>query len=445
MKNSLADELGCDFEDVDLSPVKALEVTGSSKRSCEEDPNIRSVDDIYPEKHRPTACPSTSTSALPTDYFPGCLVAEDEQSSAAHTPSNDAVGQSFRRTNFVEHLSPCETAPPPTTSKEHIKFMASTNNRELIDRSAAGFFNMGTRPTSTDVERQQSQGIAALQKTLARAKLSDAAISSTGSSHSFSSKAPEFGNRPSSLQQVSFAEPKNRRSIKDHASATAPKRKATSGRALIVAAQQKKVPEPLAPARFVKLSTDPAVTFTRPFASRGLKLSTTPDRATLAAHESQSILSPPEYHSAEGFIFEKRSPRIDAVAPECAFGVAGAEIVGQCLEPSCPLRWTHTKGAYHHNGDRNNTIMTGLFGHSNPPPEIWDAYRRMVQLTSAGAMMSPDGGRAGAQVDEGSVIGFAKFHFGALNGMSGEEFHRRYAGRHMSSRISLCCERAGSL
>ena len=434
MKNSLADELGGDFEDIDLSPVNDLEVTESTKRSCEKDLSTRSADDDYPEEHRPTSCPSTSTSALPTDAFPGCPVADDEHSSAANTPSNDAVGQSFRRTNFVEHLSPCETAPHPTTSKEHIKFMASTNNRELIDRTAAGFFNMETRPPSTDVELQQSQGIAALQKTLARAKPSDAATSSTGSSHGSSSKALDSGKRPSSLQQILSAEPKNRRSIKDHASNTPPKRKAASrvslGRALIVAAHNKKIPEPLAPTRFVKLSTDPAVSFTRNFASCGLRLETAPDWATITASASpRSVLSPPEFYSAEGFIFEKREAGIDNVAAsECAFGVAGAEIVGQCLEPSCPLRWAHTKGPYHHNGDRNNKIMTGLFGHSNPPPEIWNAYRRMVQLTSAGAMMSPDIGRPRSRADEALVIGFAKFHFGELNGISGAEFHRRLCG-----------------
>ena len=450
MKNSLADELGGDFEDIDLSPVDALEVTESSKGSCEELPNTRSVDDNYLEEHLPTGGPSTSTSALPTDAFPGCLVAEDEQSPAANTPGNDAVGQSSRKTNFIEHLNPCETAPQPKTSKEHIKFMASTNNRELIDRTAAGFFNMNTGPTSTDVERhvQQSHGIAALQKTLARTELSDAAISSTGSSHGSSSKALDLGKRPSSLRQISFAQPKNRRSIKDHASDTAPRRKAASclslGRALIVAAHKKKILEPLAPTRFVRMSTDPAVSFKRKFAEFGLKIETEPDWDLTEACESRSILSSPEFYSAEGFIFEKREPRIDKVAPpEYAFGVAGAEIVNQCLEPSCPLRWVHTKGPYHHKGDRHNKIMTGLFGHSNPPPEIWNAYRKMVKLTSAGAMMSPDG-RPRSQADEGLVIAFAKFHFGELNGISGDEFHRRYAGKHMSSRISLCCSSTSS-
>ena len=445
MKKSLADELGDVFEDVDLSPVDDLEETESAKRSYEEVPNTRSVDENYPEKHRPTAGPRTSTSALPTDAFPGCSVAENEQSPAATTPGNDTVGHSFRKTNFVEHLGACETAPQPRTSKEYIRFMASTNNRELIDRTAAGFFKMETRPTSTEVERRQSQGIAALQKTLAHANLSDTAISSTDSSHA---KALDSGKRPSSLRQVSFAEPKNRRSDQDHASDTASKRKAASrvslGRALIVAAHKKKIPEPLAPTRFVKLSTDPAVSFKRNFAESGLKLKTKPDWDMSNAGESRSILSPPEFYSTEGFIFEKREPGARKVAPpEYAFGVAGAEIVNQCLEPSCPLRWAHTKGPYHHKGDHNNKIMTGLFGHSNPPPEIWHAYRKMVKLTSAGAMMSPDG-RPRSQADEDPVIAFAKFHFGELNGISGDEFHRRFAGKHMSSRISLGCSSTSS-
>ena len=445
MKISLADELGGIFEDVDLSPADDPEGAESSKGSFEKCPKIKSVDENYPEKHRPTAGPGTSTTALPTDTFPGCSVAEDDQSPAANTPGNDALGQAFRKTNFVEHLSAYESALQPRTSKEYIKFMASTNNRELIDRTAAGFFKMETRPISTEVERRQSQGIAALQKTLAHGNLSNAAISSTSSSHA---RGPDTGKRPSSLQQVSFTEPKNRSSIKDNASDNAPKRKTASrvslGRALIVAAHKKKTPEPLAPTRFVKLSTDPAVSFKRKFAEFGLKLKTEPDWGMIEAGESRSILSPPEFYSTEGFIFEKREPGIRKVAPpEYAFGVAGAEIVNQCLEPSCPLRWPHTKGPYHHKGDHNNKIMTGLFGHSNPPPEIWHAYRKMVKLTSAGAMVSPDG-RPRSQADEGPVIAFAKFHFGELNGISGDEFHRRFAGKHMSSRISLGCSSTSS-
>ena len=445
MKKSLADELGGVFEDVDLSPVDNSEGMESFKGSYEEDPNNRTVCDDYTEKHHPTARPRTSTSGLPTDTFPGCSVAEDEQSPAANTSGKDAVGQSFRKTNFVEHLSACEDAPQPRTSKEYIKFMASTNNRELIDRTTTGFFNMETRPASTEVERRQSQGIAALQKTLAHVDLPDAAISSTGSSHA---RALDSGKRSSSLRQVSFAEPQNRRSDQDNASDTAPRRKAASrvslGRALIVAAHKKKIPEPLAPPRFVKLSTDPAVSSKRKFADFGLKLETETDWDMIEARESRSILSPPEYYSTEGFIFEKRAPGIQKVVPpEYAFGVAGAEIVNQCLEPSCPLRWVHTKGPYHHKGDHNNKIMTGLFGHSNPPPEIWHAYRKMVKLTSAGAMISPDG-RPRSQVDEGPVIAFAKFHFGELNGISGDEFHRRFAGKHMSSRISLGCSSTSS-
>ena len=444
MKKSLADELGDVFEDVDLSPIDASDGTESLKRSCEEVPNTGSVDDNYPEKHRPTSRPTTST----TDTFTGCSKAEDEESSATNTPGNDAVGHNFRKTNFVEHLSADESAPQPRTSKEFIRYMASTNNRELIDRMATGFFKMETRPISSEIERRQSQGIAALQKTLARGNLPDVAIPSTGSSHGSSSKALDSGKRLSSLRQVSFAEPEKRRSIKNDASDTTPRRKAGSrlslGRALIVAGHKKKIPEPLAPIRFVKLSTDPAVSFKRKFAEFGLKLKTEPDWDMIKAGESRSNLSPPEFHSAEGFIFEKREPRIDKVAPrEYTFGVAGAEIVNQCLEPSCPLRWVHTKGPYHHKGDHNNKIMTGLFGHSNPPPEIWNAYRKMVKLTSAGAMMSPEG-RPRAQVDEGPVIAFAKFHFGELNGISGDEFHRRYAGKHMSSRISLGCSSTSS-
>lgn len=60
----------------------------------------------------------------------------------------------------------------------------------------------------------------------------------------------------------------------------------------------------------------------------------------------------------------------------------------------------------------------------------------MVHVTSGGEIISPDE-RPEAKAEHDLVIAFAIFHFGALNGMNGEDFHRRYAGKHISSRLAI--------
>lgn len=423
MKKSLADELEGDFEDVSLSPGDLLERTESPNDSREEImEDIRRVEDVIPE--------------------------EGEQPTAS-APAKTALRQPARKTNFIGHTSPLESTLQPKSLKEHTTLMASKHNRELIDRNADGFFNMETMPTINDVQRrvQQSKGIAALQRTLAPATtLSDAASPSTGSSHARSSTAGDSAKRPSTLRQVTFVEPKGRRSgkVEGPYPHTAGRTQAASrfslGRHLVAAGHMKKLPEPSAPARFVKLPMDPVVNFKRNFSEFGLKITIPePEPDECEDDDSGSTTSIPDVDSAGDLQFKpKKHPDSKAHngSPRLGNGVTRVYNPNHCLEPSCPIKWAHAKGPYHHMGDRHNKIMTGLFGHSNPPPEIWNAYCNMIHLTCDGEVLSPDG-RPESKAEEDLVIAFAMFHFGGLNGISGKEFHQRYAGRHMSSRVGL--------
>ncbi|KAL9077206.1 MAG: hypothetical protein Q9161_000472 [Pseudevernia consocians] len=440
MKKSLADELEGVFEDVSLSPGHPLEWTESSIDSRGEVmEDIGRVEVMIPgEGEQPTAAPVAA-------------VIDSEQRPAAKSLGKAVLGQPPRKTNFIEHISPLESTPQPKSLKEHTTLMASKHNRKLIDRNADGFFNMETMPTVNDLQRrvQQSKGIAALQRTLVPAILSDAASSSTGSSHALSSTAKDSVKHPSTLRQVTLAELKGRSSNKIEgpypytAGRTQAAPRFSLGRDLVAAGQRTKLPEPTAPAQFVKLPTDPIVNFKRKFREFGLKI-TIPEPQP-EEHEqdndSGSITTVPDVDSARNLKLTSDNPANSNAAqnrsPGFGNGVTGVFNPNQCLESACPIKWAHAKGPYHHLGDRHNKIMTGLFGHSNPPPEIWDAYRNMIHLTCDGEVVSPDGGRPGSKAEEALVIAFAMFHFGELNGISGKEFHRRYAGRHMSSRVGL--------
>ena len=448
MRRTLADELAGEFDNMDLSPADTLELmeTETPKGSHNETTEgVKSVNVVFEEHVEPTAARLSTSSAIAnagpessTD-----LVNKNKESTTANTVSNTTLCLPPRESNFVEHLSPGDSSPQPTSYKEHTKKLALINNRELIDRKPNGFFDMETMPSANDVQRrvQQSEGIAALQRTLVPATCSDAASSSTGSSHASSSTAVDSVKRPSALRQVTFAEPRGRRSknISGPYPHTADRTKAAPrfslGRDLIAAGHKKKVSEPSAPTRFVRLPTDPVVNFKRNFSESGLKVMIPqPELDEIDEGSiSGSIAASPEFDSMDGITFVRREPD---VATNLEFGVRRVFMPNQCQEPSCPLRFAHAIGPYHHKNRRDSRIMTGLFGHANPPPEIWNAYRSMVHLTSKGEYVSPDG-RCGSEADQDSVIAFAMFHFGGLNGMSGEEFHRRYAGRHMSSRIAL--------
>lgn len=410
---SLADELDGDFEDVELNPADSRNPMGilseSNEKIAEETRRIESV--VLEEHQHPTATPSPSTSPTIADSDPD----SPATSVDADTVSSATLGQLPKKSIFIEHLSPVESASQKRSEKEHTKLLASIHSRELIHRNADGFFNMETMPTAADVHRrvQQFQGIAALQKTLVPPPFPDPASSSSVTSHASSSMAVD------PVKQATFAEPKGHRS-------NIVQGRFSLGRDLIAAGYQKRMSKP--PARFVRMPTDPVVHFKRNFSEFGLKVTIPrPELDEDEEGDSGSITSVPDVDSAT---------KIPNSVPKLEFGVPRKFMPNQCRESSCPIRFAHAKGPYHHRGQRHNKIMTGLFGHSNPPPEIWNAYRNMVHLTSDGEIISPDG-RPGSRADDDLVIAFAMFHYGGLNSMGGEEFHRRYAGKHISSRIAL--------
>ena len=436
--NSLADELEGIFEDISLSLADPLDEIETSEKSREKitenagEPWIM----VLEEGEDTLTIKSDSTSPTIVNSgpdSPSTIATDDDALAATKTDSNTTQSQTPRKSNFVEHLSPDESGSQPKSQKECTVLMASKHNRELIERNANGFFNMESMPTAVDVQRriQQSMGISALQRTLIPANLSDAASTDTTSSHASSFTAVDSMKRPSTLRHVTFAESKGRRlnKIQDPYQYAANRTKAASrfslGRDLIAAGQKKRLSEPSAPARFVRLPTGPVVNFKRNFSDFGLKIAIPEPDVGDTADSRASITTIPGTNSADSLQlppFERSE--VDKV------------ISNQCLEPSCPISWAHAKGPYHHRGKRHNKIMTGLFGHSNPPPEIWNAYRNMVHLTSGGEVVSPDGDSE-LKAEHDLVIAFATFHFGALNGMNGEDFHRRYAGKHISSRLAI--------
>lgn len=447
MKKSLADELDRGFEDVSLSPTGIFGGTESRKASREEiAKNTTRFEGMVPEdgeQHLATQSHSSFPAMADTDLdSPATFVIDDERSPTAHTQNTTALSRPPRKSKFIEHCSPVESTAQPKSFTEHPILVASKHNRELIARNTDGFFNMEIMPTATDVQRhiQQSKGIAALQRTLVPVKIPNVAPFRSGSSHDSSSRAADSVRRPSTLRQVTFAEPQGRRMINRvqgpypiAISRPQAGSRFSLARDLVVAGHRKKLPEPSAPARFVKLPTDPVVHFKRNFGEFGLKITIPePDSDEDEEGDPGSITSVPDVDTAGNLKLKQDK----YTASEVGNGITRVFNPNQCLEKLCPIRWAHAKGPYHHLGDRHNKIMTGLFGHSNPPPEIWNAYRNMLHLTDdGGVVLSPDR-RPGSKEDEDLVIAFAMFHFGELNGISGEEFHRRYAGRHMSSRVA---------
>ena len=456
MMRSIADELDGDFEDISLDPADSLDQTENPKESrekvTEDTKNIGNMVPEEPEQPTATECEFNSLEIADGDSdSPTTLADDDKRSPTAETFSNTARARPLRKSNFVEHVSPVNSSPLPTSHKDHVKTMASIHNRELIGRNADGFFNMETVPTSTDSQRrvQQSMGIVALQKTLVPA--TERASSNTSSSHALSSTAVGSVNCPSRPKPVKFAESTSRRphGVQGPYAYTVSRPKPASGfslaRDLIAAGHRKRLAEPSAPARFVKMPTDPTVNFKRNIGDFGLKLQIPdPEPVENETGEPDSMPSVPDVDSAAGFVFGAREPGSNkhavpdgqTIEPKLEFGIPRAFIPDQCFESSCPIRFAHAKGPYLHLGQRPNRIMTGLFGRSNPPPEIWNAYRNMLQITCDGEIISPDG-RPGSNADAELVIAFAMFHYGGLNDMSGEQFHRRYAGQHMSSRIAF--------
>ena len=129
---------------------------GSNERWEEETEDTRRFEDVVledAERGRATECQSTSPTIADNDSdSPATLVAKDEEPPSVHAVSHTAPGETFKTSNFIEHLSP-DTAPQPLSFKEHQRLLASKHNRDLIDRNADGFFDMETMPKATDVER----------------------------------------------------------------------------------------------------------------------------------------------------------------------------------------------------------------------------------------------------------------------------------------------------
>ena len=436
--SSLADELEGEFEEISLSPISDTAMEPMEGPQGSPDEMAEGFEDVVLEEcTRSTTAQGHSepmTVADNTDAdSTSTLVEGDDGTPVAKT----ALDSAFKESKFVEHLRADGSGSQPVSVEDNSKLLAWKYNRELIGRKADGFFEMETVPSA-----QQSEGIAALQRTLAPGMLSDAASSGAGSSQVSSSLAVlDSDNRPTLIKKITFAKPRGRIHDKGHVPSSATSRSKVApnfslGRDLVLAGIQRRVAEPSAPARFVRLPTDPAVSFTRRLNEHGLKIQI-PETALVneeGVSASVVVTSPPDLDSAGNHIFKHDKPKL-------YFGTPRQFLENQCVEESCPIRFAHAKGPYHHKGHRDHTLMTGLFGHSNPPPEIWNLYRNMVETTTTCDREPRLSAREKA--DQDLVIAFATFHYGDLSDVSGDEFHRRYAGKHMASKVSLAV-RAGS-
>ena len=441
MNKSLADELDCFFEELDVNPIHALEMMerpNGGHEGIREDRRSEIKIAVPEERRKPskTKIQYNSTAIANHDAVTSSGQENIDEQHAAQ--SNTVPSMRHKRSIFMEHLSPNKSPSQQLSHKDNTKLLTSKHNRNLIDRNANGFFKMETMASVTDVQRrtQQAEGIAALQRTLVPVAVSNAASSRTASSRASSSRAGAAVKHPSRSQKITFAEPRDRRRSKaqDSYSSTTCRTQNTPhfslARDLIASGHSKKMLEPSAPARFVRLPTDPVVDFRRSFAGNGLRIIIPESELEkYKANDSGSIISVPDVDDAGQLKLKNDKPKLE-------FGTPRGFIADQCLESSCPIRWAHAKGPYHHKGLRSSNIMTGLFGHSNPPPEIWNAYRNMIRITRDGKTISLNE-RPRPKVDEDIVIAFAMFHYGELNSMSGEDFHKRYAGRHISSTTSL--------
>ena len=441
MKKSLSDELDCFFEDLDINPIHALEMMerpNGSHDTVSED-RRRKIKIAIPEERRKSSKIQSQSKSTAITNSDAVAFSEPETTVEQRPARHNAVPSlPPKKSIFIEHMSPTTSSSQQLSHKDNTKLLTSKHNRNLIDRNANGFFKMETMPSVADVQRraQQAEGIAALQRTLVPATVSNIVSSCNISSHASSPRAVAPVNHLSGLRKITFAEPTDRKRGKaqgSYSSNTSRYQAAphfSLGRDLIVSGHRSRISEPSAPARFVRISTDPIVGFKCSFAGKGLKIiipKSEPDQNKRTG--SGSITSVPD-------VDEDGQLKLKNDKPKLEFGTPRAFIADQCLESSCPIRWAHAKGPYHHKGHRNGNIMTGLFGHSNPPPEIWNAYRNMIRITRDGKNISVNECPR-PKMDEDIVIAFATFHFGELNSMSGEEFHKRYAGQHISSTKSL--------
>lgn len=80
----------------------------------------------------------------------------------------------------------------------------------------------------------------------------------------------------------------------------------------------------------------------------------------------------------------------------------------RCRALSCPIRGKHEKGPYLHEG-KLRAREGNIFGSSNPPPKIWEAYDRIKD--SNGDLGGKDKDQVAAR-DVKIVTRFARHHFG---------------------------------
>ena len=91
----------------------------------------------------------------------------------------------------------------------------------------------------------------------------------------------------------------------------------------------------------------------------------------------------------------------------------------RCRAFNCPIKGKHEKGPYLHDG-KLRTRDGNLFGASNPPRVIWEAYDRIKD--DDGSVGGKDKARVAAK-DVKIVTNFARHHFGQTNewGVGGSE------------------------
>ena len=337
VSRSLVHELDGGFQDVSLSPIDIVERMESPKGSLEEIAEDEGrFEEVVPEEHWQPAAQGQSNpiTVIYTDADSTTTLEGDGESlSAESTIPSTALGSPPQMSKFVEHLKSDSSSSQPVSIKDCIKLQAWKHNRELIDRNADGYFKMETMPSA-----QQSEGIAALQRTLAPAARSDTASSSTGSSQASSATTLDSTKHPTPFKKITFAKPRGRK----HQTGHMPHNPApfSLGRDLVLAGIKRRVAEPSAPARFVRLPTDPVVSFTRPLTEHGLKIKI-PEPRVNEKPDSGSITSLPDIDSAGQYIFKHEKPKLD-------FGSPREFIMDQCVEKSCPIRWAHKYFFYQH-------------------------------------------------------------------------------------------------
>ena len=206
--NSLADELDkAFFSPVDHAFVVDIDSPRIDDEKVEEGTGQMEEVDLE-EREQPPISRSRSESLTITSTDSDSPTKADD--GEERLPAAE-VGGDVKKSDSVQHSSSEDSLTQP---KQHDnRLLALKHNRVLIERKANGLFDMATMPSECELERhvQQLEGIAALQRTLIPATGSNTASSSTNSSHGPSSMAVSSVKRPSGLQKITVAEPRDRR------------------------------------------------------------------------------------------------------------------------------------------------------------------------------------------------------------------------------------------